>query len=363
VDLTPEGQGAVMDSLVMDTVVGLVFVFSVFAVFVSAVQEAVARWIGLRGEYLLRGLRTLVSGGGDFRLDPRDLVGVSRPVDGSPDVVGSYVTQLMNSSLIAPMAKYGVMPALAGNAPLTNRQRRGLPAYVPARTAARAIISIAVPDAANRTTMTQISEVLATLPGDANTNPLKGALVALASEAEGDVTQFRRSVEDWYDDHMDRVSGWYKRHARWITLAVAALTVVVFNLNVVAITQSLYGDETLRAAVVTAATEASDCGTKEPAQCLDDLRDEIDGAGQAGLPIGWRDVEACSEPATCSFAERKGLLSVDGGSTTDATHLLTILLGWALMTAAALPGARFWFDALSKLGTLRSTGPKPTTSR
>ena len=32
------------------------------------------------------------------------------------------------------------------------------------------------------------------------------------------------------------------------------------------------------------------------------------------------------------------------------------------MIGATVPGARFWFDALSKLGSLRSTGPKPPTS-
>jgi hypothetical protein len=32
------------------------------------------------------------------------------------------------------------------------------------------------------------------------------------------------------------------------------------------------------------------------------------------------------------------------------------------MIVALLPGARFWFGLLSKLGTLRSTGPKPATS-
>jgi hypothetical protein len=31
------------------------------------------------------------------------------------------------------------------------------------------------------------------------------------------------------------------------------------------------------------------------------------------------------------------------------------------MTLTLLPGARFWFDALSRLGSLRSTGPKPKT--
>jgi hypothetical protein len=30
------------------------------------------------------------------------------------------------------------------------------------------------------------------------------------------------------------------------------------------------------------------------------------------------------------------------------------------MIISIVPGARFWFGLLSKLGTLRATGPKPT---
>ena len=40
--------------------------------------------------------------------------------------------------------------------------------------------------------------------------------------------------------------------------------------------------------------------------------------------------------------------------------VLLVLLGWGLMVAALIPGARFWFDLLSRLGTLRSTGPRPS---
>ena len=42
--------------------------------------------------------------------------------------------------------------------------------------------------------------------------------------------------------------------------------------------------------------------------------------------------------------------------------MLLVLLGFLIMIVALLPGAQFWFGLLSKLGTLRSTGPKPATS-
>jgi hypothetical protein len=38
------------------------------------------------------------------------------------------------------------------------------------------------------------------------------------------------------------------------------------------------------------------------------------------------------------------------------------LLGWLVTAFAVSFGAPFWFDALSKLGSLRNTGTKPQVS-
>src|SRR3954454_10507929 len=63
-----------MDSLVLQTAIGLVFVFATGAAAVSIITESISRYIGLRGEYLLRGLRTLLDGGGDFPLPLREAI-------------------------------------------------------------------------------------------------------------------------------------------------------------------------------------------------------------------------------------------------------------------------------------------------
>ena len=62
-----------MDSLVLDTVIGVVFVFATFAVLISLVTELVSRFIGLRGEYLMRGLRSLLDSNPEFKLRWRDI--------------------------------------------------------------------------------------------------------------------------------------------------------------------------------------------------------------------------------------------------------------------------------------------------
>jgi hypothetical protein len=78
-----------------------------------------------------------------------------------------------------------------------------------------------VPNSAGQTTMDTIQQNVNALPDWMS--PLKLSLQALVKEAGGDISRFRTSLEMWYDDQMDRVSGWYKRHVAVITLVVGAL--------------------------------------------------------------------------------------------------------------------------------------------
>lgn len=347
-----------MDNLVLETVIGLVFIFATFAVLVSLVTELIARFIGLRGEYLLRGIRTMVDGRSQFRLSLGDLfartAGTPQRKDGEPP--DPYVTRLMRHPLIAASADKAEVPENAGNARLTNAQRRRLPSYVSARSFARALTDVVIPDAADATTMDKIRTALQGLPA----GQLRDSLQGLAKAAGEDIAAFRRSIEDWYDDHMARVSGWYKRHTRWISLALGAVLVLAFNLNALQVTRSLYTDQVVRGSVVTEATQAAKCTDKNPATCLRDLRDQIDQVRGAGLPIGWATVPDCAAPTRCTWWEQRGLVGPHAGAAAGLLSLFLVLVGWVLMILTLLPGARFWFDALSRLGSLRSTGPKPS---
>lgn len=346
-----------MDSLILQTAIGLIFIFAAFSALVTVLTEAAARFIGLRGEYLLRGIRSLVDGEGTFELKWADVLrrqSVERP----KDEVKPMVTQIINQPIVSRTADKGKPPADAGNTKLGVPDRRKLPSYVSGRSFARALIGVLVPDVSGRTTMTELNEKVTALP---EKNPIKKPLLSLLAEAGDDLATFREGVEEWYDDHMARVSGWYKRHVRWISLALAAVVILVFNVNAVEITRSLYTDEALRGSVVAQAVNSADCGTKDPAVCLTDVQKEIRDVRTSGLPIGWGTVPACVAAGSCNWLERYGLADPDHGFGHDLGFFLVVLIGWALMVLATVPGARFWFDALSRLGSLRSTGPKPAS--
>ncbi len=322
-----------MDSLVIQTVIGLLLIFAGLSVVVSVVTEGVARFLGLRGEYLLRGMRSLVD--------------------------GPLATQVMMQPMVARTADQGVLPGNAGDAELSRTDRRKLPSYLSGRSFARSFLDVLVPDLTGTTTVAQVKTVVL---GWTDDNPMKRPLLSLLAEAGDDIAKLREGLEEWYDDHMDRVTGWYKRHVRWITLGVAAVLVVVFNVNAIGVARSLYTDEALRETVVSQAANSADCASKDAGDCLSELRTEIQKVRGSGLPVGWGAVPACTTPdASCNWFEQRGFADPDKGTGQDIQMLLLVLAGWALMVLATVPGARFWFDALSRLGSLRSTGPKPAS--
>jgi len=388
-----------VDSLVLQTAIGLVFIFGITAAAVSAVTEGVSRFLGLRAEYLLRGVRTLVDGKSDFGLWRR------RPEKTEPDKTEpARVAQIMNHPLVASSATEAKPAAQAGNAKLTNAQRRALPSYIAGQTFAKALTDILLPGhfllagagtaagSAGRAARSSrrsakaagvaaeavdaaaeavdaaagAADAMAALRSWADTavaakspDPLAEALRPMLVGAQDNMQAFEASVARWYDDHMARVSGWYKRHVRWISLSVGLVLVILFNLDAIRIADSLYSDQAVRGSVVTQATQAASCGDKPPATCLADLQAKIGLFRLGGLPVGWAGVPVCAQ-RSCSWLDRRGLTNPGKSGIDSAGAVLLVLLGWGLMVAALIPGARFWFDLLSRLGTLRSTGPRPS---
>lgn len=388
-----------MDSLVLQTAIGLVFIFGITAAAVSAVTEGVSRFLGLRAEYLLRGVRTLVDGQSDFGLWRR------KPDKTEPDKPEpARVAQIMNHPLVASSATEAKPPAQAGNAKLTNAQRRALPSYIAGQTFAKALTDILLPGhfrlagagtaagragrAARSSRRSAKAEGVAAEAADAaaeavdaaagaadamaalrkwadtavaakSPDPLAEALRPMLVGAQDNMQAFEASVARWYDDHMARVSGWYKRHVRWISLSVGLVLVILFNLDAIRIADSLYSDQAVRGSVVTQATRAASCGDKPPATCLADLQAKIGLFRLGGLPVGWAGAPVCAQ-RSCSWLDRRGLTNPGKSGIDSVGAVLLVLLGWGLMVAALIPGARFWFDLLSRLGTLRSTGPRPS---
>jgi hypothetical protein len=369
-----------LSSPIIDLAIGLTFVFGVTAALASLVTEFIARFLGLRGEYLLSGLRELVDSGEKptvltnaatdydtmrtlITSPPSDAPKPSvtaallgGPILGNQGVVGTLTSRNLTLDK-AIGTKDGSLAKITSASGSKRSALRSLPSYISSRSFADAVIDLVVPNAQGQTTMATIQTNIGKLP-----DPFKTSLAALAKNANGDVTKFRTSVEQWYDDHMDRVSGWYKRRTAWITLVFGAIIVVLLNLNALSIGRTLYTENAVSAAVSSVAAKTTPCTTVSQ-DCLSTLDGDLSAAASSGLPVGWGTVRACKEQGVhCGWWQQRGILSPSGSAGSQAAQVLLVLLGFLVMIVALLPGAQFWFGLLSKLGTLRSTGPKPATA-
>jgi hypothetical protein len=370
--------------------IGLAFTFGVMAALVSVITELFASLQGLRGAYLLRGLRELLDGtGGRTALgdaisnydEVKSLVAGRAPGVTSTDAAAphepatrSATGALLGSPILRSQGMVGdissrklaVGPSKPGRSPRVTatggalsswRDRRSLPSYISARSISDAVIGLIAPNAAGQTTMAQVQHGIDALPDWAAT--LKTSLQSLATCAGKDVDLFRASVESWYDDHMARVSGWYKRHVAKISLAIGAILVVLLNINALTIGSALYGNAVVREAVSSVAAKTTSCEGQTQQGCLADLQSHLSATTLAGLPIGWTKVADCTAPkSSCNWLDQRGIFSRHGGS---GWKVALVLIGFLITIIALIPGARFWFDLLSRLGSLRSTGPKPAT--
>ena len=406
-----------LSSGIIDLAIGLAFVFGVTAALASVITELISRFLGLRGAYLLKGLRELLDGTGveavvneadrdydamrglvtgsipagtDVKIPvgppapaadatplapgapsstttPDASTKPARPVRamsatgallGSPILRSQGMTgDISNRDLVLKASRFG--PGVTGGSWRKPRlgARRRLPSYISAKSFGEAVIDLLVPDAAGRTTMTTIQDSLKKLPADL---PFTTSLQSLATNAANDISRFRTSIENWYDDHMDRVSGWYKRHVAKITIAVGAILVILLNINTITIGRTLYSNSVVSSAVSMVAANHPNCAKGESQeQCLSSLQTDLSAVAQAGLPIGWPTVSACLvKGASCSWWQQRGILNPNGSS---AWQLVLVIIGFLLTILALTPGAQFWFGLLVKLGAIRSTGPKPPT--
>ena len=362
--------------MVHSTVGALLMVFLIcaaLAALVCVLTETVSRFLGLRGEYLVRGIRSLVDGHGGyvFRLTLKDMTRRTAGRPPSPDSpvvlrasgaaaaqgdsIDSHpsttpmVTKIMQTSFIANSARNGEMPENTGDASLPNRYRRQLPSYLSGRTFSRAVI-----------------EIIAYGPGP------RDLRIALKFSEPGPLTDYLDSIgeslsnpedaapviAEWYDDHMDRVSGWYKRHIRWISLAIATGLVLILNVNAVQMGRSVF-DQVGSGSGLPISVQC-DGGNIE--QCAQQVLD-VDVAAASSQPLlGWGHSLVCINQG-CSWTDSAGLTDPTSSGFWDVWAFITFLAGWAAMIITLTVGARLWFDLFSRWGTFGSSGPKPPSHR
>jgi hypothetical protein len=330
----------------LDLAVGMSFVFLLLSLLASAVQEWIASLLALRASTLEKGLRSMLEK--DTAL-PR---GVSYPQTTHGGAERNLVNDLYAHPLVRALYTETWWPLARSSSAEGNAR---LPSYISPRTFALALSDTIAPNAyAGPDVFGQPGapyDVLAAIRSavfEMNVPPgVKHRLIVLVDEARGDIDTFRRQLEAWFDDTMARVSGWYKRQTQLILAGLAVVITITLNANTLTIGNQLWRDPSVRAAVVQQASSPSVTGQTQggsPEEKLRNAANNVDSVAKLGVPLGWSANK--DDPRHVSF--------------TDAGSVIAVLGGWFLTIAAVSLGAPFWFDFLSRVARLRSSG-KPET--
>jgi hypothetical protein len=293
-------------SAILDVVIGLISIFLFLSLIGTAINEWVSGILRMRANNLAEGIRNILN-------DP-DGKGLAKAFYDHP--------------LISSLAR-----------------GKEKPSYVPSRLFALALTDIIAPTGPEKGSKT-IDQIRGSVEKIENEGLKKNILIAL-DQAGDNIHQGRQNIEKWFDEGMERVSGWYKRKIQWITLGYALLITIFLNVDTIAVTNALYRDSALRAGMVTAAQEIAkqpigESSAKRTEETVKGVKTELE---KIKLPIGW-DIPAKPESA----------------SKTAVYDWIIRICGWIITAFAVTLGAPFWFDVLNKFINIRSAGTKPKLS-
>jgi hypothetical protein len=322
-------MGGLFNSTVLEVVIGLVFVYLLLAIICTAANEWIAGLLKARSKVLSRTLKNLLG---------------SQPLEegGADD---GLVRMFYEHPLIKSMM----------------RDEGTHFAYLPARTFSKVLLDLASPgdgvtspDGGGGVTPAAVLDAIRGLPeGD-----VKRTLLTLLKGLDNpDVADMQRAVEAWFEDTMDRATGWYKRRTQVWTVIVAAVITLLSNADTFQIGRRLWTDPVVRGAVV---EEAKVRAQKPRPSITVEYPDEDDPTN----PVV-RDLGARSEGDVLSDNERVLLGKLLGWQQSDIKNwtwwpgLPQRLVGWALTILAVSLGAPFWFDVLNKFMHVRSAGKSP----
>jgi hypothetical protein len=357
-------------STILEVAIGVLFVYLLLSLLCSALGELIESFVRFRARDLKKGIKNL--------LHRQDLA-----------------KDFFNHPLIKPLGEN--------------------PSYIPARTFSLALWNLATAEAAAgkqdapglTRDMDVIRRLIASLD-DGKYKAIKISLLILIDQAGNDIDKARASIEEWYNDAMERVSGWYKRRVQWMLIGIGLLAAASLNVDTINLARVFWYNETLRGSIAAAAenyfraeptptpaptpvaqrnqvsfaaaskpasslrpapTPDSETaapqqpgGAQNPLRKISEIRGEIN---RLGLPIGWVSAPAITDRRyeglkEAELAERYKqdleAYRVDPRRLPqDLNDWLLKVLGIFLTALAVSQGAPFWFDLLNRFVTIRST--------
>ena len=313
------------NSAVLNLAIGLIFCFLTVSLATGTIVEAIASFLTLRAKTLRVGIGQLLNDATYSGLAKQIYEHAVVSPRGSGDDASTprkndpaYIDRQLFGQAMLDILK--ISPAVAASAANPNA-----PLGKPTVEALKTAVDNALTDAS-------------TAKDKAPDAQLQKLLHGIIERSLGDPDKIKGELVAWFDNAMDRVSGWYKRWTQFISIIVALILAAGLNINAVEVAKTLWKQPNLvaelnlpKALPAGGAAASPQTGAPAPSADLKELIDDLNT-----FPIGWKD-----------------------GHWMGWGAFWLALLGWVITALSTLFGAPFWFDLLQTIIRVKGAGPSP----
>lgn len=295
-----------MQSELLDTIIGVVFVWFLLSMVLAAIAEGIALVLRARANHLWWGIAQLLrpavqAAGTNVQFQPVVRVPKVRPVVGKAGVSGDNAQQQVNERIYAQLAPTVIEIAAPGNKSKITHVARDAFANAVIAVAGEPrtpeLIAQAQSEGWSADKVTALATALAGLgAGSLDRSQVEGVATteitadeltdlydaASTSATVADITEFvkenaqlrrainqaiatveaseqvvaaKKVIENWFEAKMDQLTALYRRQRRKLLALLALPLVLVTHANAIALFQDLRRDSALRAAVVARAVD------------------------------------------------------------------------------------------------------------
>jgi hypothetical protein len=390
-----------LDNVALDVVIGLIFIFLIYSLLATTINEGIAANLNLRGRKLEHAIRRMLDDG--FHTEHTFW---SVAWDILKSVFYRFKKFILYFRFTCPVPKETknmTFVELFYNEPLIKylgeNKISKRPSYISPDFFSKAVLKIlfdkgkspeitaCLEGLTDEEKFIHIKKGAATLT---EINETRTLLLTMLDNSNEDIEVFKSKLENWFDETMHRASGWYKKQSQVITLVIGFSIAFVFNVNTIEIVKKLATDKEAAKKMTELSVQYVE-SHKDSTGHLSIYHDSIanlyfektDSIVKADIHnansvigLGWKFpekkkwiqckatwpkhqkcIKPCKKEITLKLTwKQKVRFVLDNLS-------FRVLLGYFLTAIAISFGAPFWFDLLSKFVSIRGAGTKPTTKK
>lgn len=381
-------------SVILDVIIGLVFIFLLYSLLATIIQEMIASKLSFRAKILEKAIIRMLQDG--------NLTSTKNIIT---DRTNSFLHLLSRKNLLKgkPFASWFYTHPLIKYSAEDNCYSK--PAYLSAQNFSKVILDLLHGITGSDINVLRINDAITNgyfhnfLPNESDSNhPAMKALVAMDAEkqkvtianknlkphttsftpidketlltlqslwlhAGGDLEKFRKNLELWFEDTMKRAAGWYQRYTRFILFFIGLFIAISFNVDTLGIAKQLAKDPELRAQIL----KQSESYMATQKELMYRQSGATNTANEKYFEQELKDQKELLNTANSMIRQEINSLNMvlgigyDHYKKIDLYFIRVPILSFSniiglLLTALAISlGAPFWFDLLNKMMKLRNS--------